>query len=133
LTRERRHWSAQEKVKLLRRHLIEKVPVSKICEEARLSPSQYHRWQELLFANAALALGEKRVAERSQDQRVEKLEQKIKQKNSCNKPCPTIRAHTGTRRGSSARCPRTAVFREPYLDVQIRLIILSPELSGANA
>jgi transposase-like protein len=83
LTNERRHWSAQEKVKLLRRHLIEKVPISKICEEARLSPGLYHRWQEQLFMNATLALADRRgLVESSQDQqRIAKLEQKIKQKN----------------------------------------------------
>jgi transposase len=81
LKKERRHWSAEEKIKLLRRHLIEKMPVSKICEEARLAPSLFHRWQEQLFVNAALALEGKRP-ERSQDQqRVEKLEQKIRQKD----------------------------------------------------
>jgi transposase len=82
LTKERRHWSAEEKTKLLRRHLIEKVPISKICDEARLAPSLFHRWQEQLFQNAALALGDRRAPERSQDQqRIEKLEQKIQQKN----------------------------------------------------
>jgi transposase-like protein len=61
--------------------LIEKMPVSKICEEVRLAPSLFHRWQEQLFVNAALALEGKRP-ERSQDQQcVEKLEQKIRQKD----------------------------------------------------
>jgi transposase len=82
LKRERRHWSAEDKTKLLRRHLIEKVPVSRICEEARLAPSLFHRWQEQLFLNAALALEGKRSPERSQgQQRIEKLEQKIRQKD----------------------------------------------------
>jgi transposase len=81
LKKERRHWSAEDKIKLLRRHLIERMPVSKICEEARLAPSLFHRWQEQLFVNAALALEGKRP-ERGQDQqRVEKLEQKIRQKD----------------------------------------------------
>jgi transposase-like protein len=46
LKKERRHWSADEKIKLLCRHLIENVPISKICEEARLAPGLFHRWQE---------------------------------------------------------------------------------------
>jgi transposase len=50
-------------------------------EEARLSRSLFHRWQEQLFVNAALALGDRRGPERSHDQRVEKLQQKIQQKN----------------------------------------------------
>jgi transposase len=82
LTKERRHWSAEEKTRLLRRHLIEKVPISKICDEVKLAPSLFHKWQEQLFVNGALALGDRRAPERSQDQqRIEKLEQKIQQKN----------------------------------------------------
>lgn len=82
MTKERRHWSAEEKTKLLRRHLIERVPISKICEEARLAPSLLHRWQEQLFVNAALALEGKRGPERNKDQqRIERLEQKIQQNN----------------------------------------------------
>ena len=79
--KERRHWSAEEKTQLLRRHLIEKIPVSKICEEARLAPSLFHRWQEQLFVNAALALEGKRPARNPDQQRIEKLEQKIRQKD----------------------------------------------------
>ena len=71
-----------EKTKLLRCHLIEKVPVSKICEQARLAPSMFHRWQEQLFLNAALALQGNRSPERKQEQQhIEKLEKKIRQKD----------------------------------------------------
>jgi transposase-like protein len=80
--KERRHWSAEEKTKILRRHLIEKIPVSKVCEEARLAPSMFHRWQEQLFLNAPQALVGKRAPEQNQDrQRIEKLERKIRQKD----------------------------------------------------
>ena len=81
MKKERRHWTAEEKIKLLRRHLIEKIPVSKICEEARLAPSLFHRWQEQLFVNAALALEGKRPERNQEQQRIEKLEQKIRQKD----------------------------------------------------
>ena len=82
MKKERRHWSADDKAKLLRRHLIEKVPVSKICEESQLAPSMFHRWQEQLFLNAAAALQSTRSPERHQEQqRIEKLEKKIRQKD----------------------------------------------------
>jgi transposase-like protein len=48
VSKQRRHWSPDEKIKLLRRHLIEKVPISTLCDEAQL-PSMLHRWQEQLF------------------------------------------------------------------------------------
>jgi transposase-like protein len=73
--------SAEEKVKLLRRHLIENIPISKICEEAGLAPSLFHRWQEQLFQNAVLALESKRPQPNQDQQRIEKLEQKIRQKD----------------------------------------------------
>jgi transposase len=80
--KERRHWTADEKIKLLRRHLIEKIPISTICDEAHLAPSVFHRWQEQLFLNAALALESNRRPERGEDQqRIEKLEQKIRLKD----------------------------------------------------
>jgi transposase-like protein len=46
LKKERRHWSADDKIRLLRLHLIEKQAISKICEEASLSPTQFYAWQE---------------------------------------------------------------------------------------
>lgn len=82
MKKERRTWSAEEKTRLLRRHLIERVPISKICEEERVAPSLYHRWQEQLFHNAAAALESKRTPEKAKDQlRIEKLEQRIRQKD----------------------------------------------------
>jgi transposase-like protein len=82
VSKEHRHWTSADKIRLLRRHLIEKVPISTLCDEAHLAPSLFHRWQEQLFGNAALALEGKRRPERGQDQqRIEKLEQKIRQKD----------------------------------------------------
>ena len=68
MKKERRHWSADDKIRLLRLHLIEKQGVSKICEEASLSPTQFYACQELLFANGSGALASKRVSERNKVQ-----------------------------------------------------------------
>lgn len=82
MTKERRYFSADQKVALLRRHLIEKLPVSKICEEAGVAPNLFYRWQDQLFQNGAMALESKRHAERNGEQaRIQKLEQKIHQKD----------------------------------------------------
>ena len=70
-------------MKLLRRHLIEKLPVSKVCEEADISPNLFYRWQEQLFVNGSLALEGKRRNEQTEEQeRIEKLEKKIQQKDA---------------------------------------------------
>ena len=36
MKKQRRHYTAEEKVAILRRHLLEQEPVSKLCDELRL-------------------------------------------------------------------------------------------------
>jgi transposase-like protein len=52
----RKHFTPQEKLALLRRHLIDKVPISTLCEETRLQPTVVYRWLKQFFENGALAL-----------------------------------------------------------------------------
>jgi len=52
---ERKRLTAQEKVAILRRHFLEKVPVSTLCEEHGLNPTVFYRWQKELFENGAAA------------------------------------------------------------------------------
>ncbi|MCG2681925.1 MAG: transposase [Kiritimatiellae bacterium] len=42
----RRKFSAQEKVGILKQHLLEKKPVSELCEQNRLQPTVFYRWQQ---------------------------------------------------------------------------------------
>ena len=51
--KQRRHFTTQDKVKALRRHLVEKTPISSLCEELGVQPTQFYRWQQTLFENAA--------------------------------------------------------------------------------
>jgi len=52
---ERMHYTADEKVAILRRHLLIKVPVSDLCEELGLQPTVFYRWQKKFFENGAAA------------------------------------------------------------------------------
>jgi transposase-like protein len=55
MSNKRKNYSAQEKVRLLRLHLIEKEPVSDICDRLRLNPNVFYRWQKVFFENGAAA------------------------------------------------------------------------------
>jgi transposase-like protein len=55
----RRHFTAEQKIAIVRRHLIEKVPISELCEEFQIQPTQYYNWQKQLFENAAPAFDRK--------------------------------------------------------------------------
>ena len=43
-TRARRKFSIEEKVAIRKRHLVDHVPVSDLCEEYRIQPSLFYVW-----------------------------------------------------------------------------------------
>jgi len=45
MTRKRRYYTSGEKAAILKRHLVEKVPVSDLCDELGLNPSVFYGWQ----------------------------------------------------------------------------------------
>ena len=52
---ERRHFSGEEKVKILRLHLLEGKAVSDLCEQHHINPSLFYQWQRTFFENGARA------------------------------------------------------------------------------
>ena len=57
MRKERKHYTAEEKVAILRRHLLDKVPMSDLCEELGLQPTVFYRWQKEFFENGASMCG----------------------------------------------------------------------------
>ncbi len=53
--RKPKHHIPGEKVAILRRHLIDKVPVSNLCEECGVHPTVFYRWLKQFFENGAAA------------------------------------------------------------------------------
>ena len=51
----RRNCSPQEKVAILRRHLVDKVSASQICAEFQLQPRIFYGWMKQLFDNGPVA------------------------------------------------------------------------------
>jgi transposase-like protein len=86
-TKERQHFTGQEKVAILRRHLVEKVPVSDLCEEHRLNPTVFYRWQKEWFERGAVVFDTPKSRarnDRSQDaaaKRIAALEDKLRRKD----------------------------------------------------
>jgi transposase len=80
----RRHFTAQEKVAIVKRHLLEGVAVSNLCDEFDINPTLFYQWQRQLFENAHLAFENGRKAkavEDVKDQKIEQLEAKLQRKN----------------------------------------------------
>ncbi len=83
----RRHFTGQEKVAILRRHLVEKVPVSDLCEEHGIHPTLFYRWQKDWFEQGAVVFDTPRGRGRNGRQedagakRIVALEEKLRRKD----------------------------------------------------
>src|ERR1035437_2047261 len=74
MRKERKHYTAEEKVAILRRHLLDKVPVSDLCEELGLQPTVLYRWQKELFENGAAAFQSTERPHRQAEEKQKRLE-----------------------------------------------------------
>ena len=84
MRKERKHYTSEEKVNSLRRHLLDKIPVSDLCEELGLQPTVFYRWQKEFFENGASAFQSKERPARQVEEkqkRIEFLEKKVQTKD----------------------------------------------------
>jgi transposase len=84
MNKPRRHFSAPEKVAILKRHLLEHTPVSNLCDELGIAPNLFYRWQKEFFENGHAAFEndrKSRVVEDAKQRKIEQLEAKLQRKN----------------------------------------------------
>ena len=80
----RRQFSAAEKVAIVKAHLVDKVPVSDLCDKHEIPPTQFYGWQKLFFENGAAAFeaaGQRKPREDGKDRQIAQLEAKLARKN----------------------------------------------------
>ena len=84
MTKQRRHFAGTEKVAILKRHLLDKVPISDLCDELDIYPNQLYGWLKEFFENGHAAFDNGRKAkavEDAQEKKIEQLEAKLARKN----------------------------------------------------
>src|SRR5215208_6880197 len=82
MKKQRKQYAPEEKVVILRRHLLEKVPISELCDEVGLQPTVFYRWQKEFFENGAAAFEQKaRPNHSAEHERIAYLEKKIQTKD----------------------------------------------------
>ena len=78
----RKHYTAEEKVAILRRHLLNQESIAKLCDELGLQPTVFYRWQKEFFENGAAAFQSKvRANQQAEQERIEYLTKKIQTKD----------------------------------------------------
>jgi len=85
MPRERRNFSGTEKMAILREHLIEREPISEVCEKHGVQLTLFYAWQKRLFEQGAAVFDKpRRKSSRQQaaeQRKVEALEAKIRNKD----------------------------------------------------
>ena len=79
----RRQFTPQQKVAILREHLVEHVPVSDLCDKHKLHPTLFYQWQKAFFENGAAAFESRRARSQSLSQeegKIAALEAKLRNK-----------------------------------------------------
>jgi transposase len=82
MKKRRKHYTPEEKVAILRRHLVEGVPISDLCDELGLKPTVFYCWQKEFFENRAAAFQQRgRTTHQPELERIAYLEKKIQTKD----------------------------------------------------
>jgi len=85
MPKERRNFSGAEKMAILREHLIERVPISEVCEKHGVQPTLFYGWQKRLFEDGAAVFEQLRAKssrqEKAEQRRIDYLENKLRNKD----------------------------------------------------
>ena len=77
----RKH-TPDQKVAILREHLLEQKPVSEVCQSYQLHPNVFYRWQKEFFEGGAAAFDKESSSQVSRLQRqIDALERQLVSKN----------------------------------------------------
>lgn len=82
--KKKRHFTGEQKVAIIREHLLEKVPVSDICRKYDMRPAHFYRWQKEFFERGTQVFDQvhnKHPAEGKLKAENEALQEKLRAKN----------------------------------------------------
>ena len=81
-SKKRKRLSSEEKVRIIKLHLLEKKPVSDLCDIYKIHPNQYYKWQTEFFQNALNVFDNKANSkDQKLNKKIEDLENKLTRKN----------------------------------------------------
>ena len=82
MRKKRHNYTPEEKVAILKRHLVDHVAVSDLCDEYQLQPTIFYGWQKQFFENGASAfIRDTSNKKRAEETRIQQLEDKLRRKH----------------------------------------------------
>jgi len=114
MKKQRKHYTPEEKVAIVRRHLVEGVPISDLCDELGLQPTVFYRWQKEFFENGAAAFQQRgRTNHQPEQDRIAYLEKRIQTKDEVLAELMTEHVALKKELGSSDRSLGSARYAGP--------------------
>jgi transposase-like protein len=82
MRKKRHNYTPEEKVAILKRHLVDHVAISDLCDEYQLQPTIFYGWLKQFFENGASAfVRDTSRQKRIEEQRIQQLEDKLRRKH----------------------------------------------------
>jgi len=82
MRKKRKNYTPEEKVQILRRHLVDHVQVSDLCDEYSLQPTVFYRWLKQFFENGAAAFqGHENAEVKKLNKKIGQLEERLTKKH----------------------------------------------------
>lgn len=81
--KKRRRFSPDQKVAILKKHLVSREPVSDICDEFKIHPTQFYQWQKMFFESGhrAFERTDKASTQEKNQKKMAELKEQMKQKD----------------------------------------------------
>ncbi|MFV0389199.1 MAG: transposase, partial [Pyrinomonadaceae bacterium] len=80
---DRRKFTPNQKVAILKEHLLEKIPVSEVCNKHGIQPTQFYKWQKQFFENGRKAFEISKLKSKTEplQVKIDQLQEKLNRKN----------------------------------------------------
>ena len=82
MRKKRHNYTPEEKVFILKRHLVDHIAASDLCDEYQLQPTIFYGWQKQFFVNGATAfVRDAGHQKRIEEKRIQQLKDKLCRKH----------------------------------------------------
>lgn len=91
--------TAAQKVVILKKHLVEKVPLSDLCDQHKIHVNTFYNWLKVFFENGTAAFeanSKPKVAADAKERHIAQLEAKLTRKNEVM--AELLEAHTALKK-----------------------------------
>jgi transposase len=82
MTKKRKKYTPEQKVQIIKKHLVGRAPLSDLCDQYGLHPTVFYRWQKTFFEKGAQAFNHRKDSDKVRfEKKIDSLEAKLSRKH----------------------------------------------------